>query len=98
MAAQPRVTPIIQACARQRCCIKTPGIARRFANRCKPTASANQQLDCAQGAALVGSKLAEVEQKMTNLQQLRDFLRSEKLSLETSTAEQIAKSGEVIGI
>ena len=49
-----------------------------------------QQLDCAQGAALVSRKLVQVEQKLADLQQLRDFLRSEKLRLETSAAEQAA--------
>jgi MerR family copper efflux transcriptional regulator len=49
-----------------------------------------QQLDCAQGAALVSRKLVEVEQKLADLQQLRDFLRSEKLRLEASAAEQAA--------
>ena len=47
-----------------------------------------QQLDCAQGAELVSRKLVEVEQKLADLQQLRDFLRSEKLRLEASAAEQ----------
>jgi MerR family copper efflux transcriptional regulator len=51
-----------------------------------------QQLDCAQGAALVSRKLAEVEQKITDLQQLRDFLYSEKRRLEASAAEQAALS------
>ncbi|MDP2746242.1 MerR family transcriptional regulator [Pseudomonas sp.] len=49
-----------------------------------------QQLDCAQGAALVSRKLVEVEQKIADLQQLRDFLCSEKLRLEASAAEQAA--------
>ncbi|PKM23870.1 MAG: MerR family transcriptional regulator [Gammaproteobacteria bacterium HGW-Gammaproteobacteria-13] len=49
-----------------------------------------QQLDCAQGAALVSRKLMEVEQKIADLQQLRDFLCSEKLRLEASAAEQAA--------
>ncbi len=52
-----------------------------------------QQLDCAQGAALVSRKLAEVERKLADLQQLRDFLHSEKLRLEASAAAQVAKSG-----
>jgi DNA-binding transcriptional MerR regulator len=56
-------------------------------------AQREQQLDCAQGAALVGRKLAEVEQKIAYLQQLREFLRSEKLRLEASAAEQAARSG-----
>ena len=51
-------------------------------------AQREQQLDCAQGAELVSRKLVEVEQKLADLQQLRDFLRSEKLRLEASAAEQ----------
>jgi MerR family transcriptional regulator, copper efflux regulator len=47
-----------------------------------------QQLDCAQGALLVSRKLAEVEKKITDLHQLRDFLCGEKLRLEASAAEQ----------
>lgn len=47
-----------------------------------------QQLDCAQGALLVTRKLIEVEKKITDLHQLRDFLRSEKQRLEASAAEQ----------
>ena len=49
-----------------------------------------QQLDCAQGAELVSRKLVEVEQKLADLQQLRNFLRSEKQRLENSAAEQAA--------
>jgi MerR family transcriptional regulator, copper efflux regulator len=53
-------------------------------------AQRQQQLDCAQGAVLVNRKLAEVEQKIADLQQLRKFLRSEKRRLEASAAEQAA--------
>jgi DNA-binding transcriptional MerR regulator len=49
-----------------------------------------QQMDCAQGALLVTRKLAEVEQKITELQQLREFLNNEKLRLEASAAAQAA--------
>ncbi|TXH91420.1 MAG: MerR family transcriptional regulator [Pseudomonas sp.] len=55
-------------------------------------ANREQQLDCAQGATLVGRKLAEVEQKIADLQQLRAFLHSEKLRLEASVAAQAARS------
>lgn len=55
-------------------------------------ANREQQLDCAQGATLVGLKLAEVEQKIADLQQLRAFLHSEKLRLEASVAAQAARS------
>jgi DNA-binding transcriptional MerR regulator len=47
-----------------------------------------QQLDCAQGALLVAKKLAEVEQKIADLQSLRNFLHSEQRRLEASAAEQ----------
>lgn len=53
-----------------------------------------QQLDCAQGALLVAKKLGEVEQKIADLQNLRDFLRSEKLRLEASAAAQAALRAE----
>ncbi len=51
-------------------------------------AQRNQQLDCAQGALLVTRKLAEVEEKIANLQELRRFLRTEKTRLEVSAAAQ----------
>lgn len=49
-----------------------------------------QQLDCAQGALLVARKLVEVEKKITDLHNLRDFLLGEKQRLEASAAEQHA--------
>ena len=48
-----------------------------------------QQLDCAQGAMLVTKKLEEVEEKITNLHNLRNYLRSEKQRLEASAAAQL---------
>ena len=51
-------------------------------------AQRNQQLDCAQGAQLVSKKLREVEQKITDLEHLRDFLQDEKSRLEASAAAQ----------
>ena len=53
-------------------------------------AQRNQQLDCAQGALLVTRKLAEVEEKIANLQELRQFLHNEKTRLEASAAAQQA--------
>ena len=53
-------------------------------------AQRNQQLDCAQGALLVTSKLAEVEEKIANLQELRQFLHNEKKRLEAGAAAQQA--------
>ncbi|MFZ3202388.1 MAG: MerR family transcriptional regulator [Pseudomonas sp.] len=47
-----------------------------------------QQLDCAQGALLVAKKLAEVEQKIADLESLRNFLHNEQRRLEASAAEQ----------
>lgn len=47
-----------------------------------------QQLDCAQGALLVGRKLQEVEAKIASLQAMKRFLRSEKIRLERSAANQ----------
>lgn len=49
-----------------------------------------QQLDCAQGAALVAKKLTEVEQRIADLLNLRNFLRSEHQRLEASAAQQLA--------
>lgn len=51
-------------------------------------AQRDQQLDCAQGALLVGRKLLEVEAKIASLQEMKRFLRSEKIRLELSAAEQ----------
>lgn len=54
-------------------------------------AQRNQQIDCAQGALLVGKKLVEVEEKIASLQAMRKFLRSEKNRLETSAAALLAE-------
>lgn len=51
-------------------------------------AQRDQQIDCAQGALLVGRKLLEVEAKIASLQEMKRFLRSEKARLEHSAAEQ----------
>ncbi|MBX9756806.1 MAG: MerR family transcriptional regulator [Pseudomonadaceae bacterium] len=55
-------------------------------------AQREQQLDCAQGALLVGKKLAQIEAKITNLQAMRKFLRSEKARLEASAAALLAQT------
>lgn len=52
-------------------------------------AQREQQLDCAQGALLVGKKLAQIEAKIANLQAMRKFLRSEKIRLEESAKSQL---------
>lgn len=55
-------------------------------------AQREQQLDCAQGALLVGKKLAQIEAKISNLQAMRKFLRSEKIRLEESAKSQLQHS------
>lgn len=55
-------------------------------------AQREQQLDCAQGALLVGKKLAQIEAKITSLQAMRKFLRSEKTRLEASAAALLAQT------
>ncbi|MDP3848251.1 MAG: MerR family transcriptional regulator [Pseudomonas sp.] len=55
-------------------------------------AQREQQLDCAQGALLVGKKLAQIEAKITSLQALRKFLRSEKARLELSAAQRLRQA------
>ncbi len=51
-------------------------------------AQRNQQIDCAQGALLIGRKLLEVEAKIAGLEKMKQFLRTEKVRLERSAAEQ----------
>ena len=57
-------------------------------------AQREQQLDCAQGALLVGKKLAQIEAKISNLQAMRKFLRSEKARLEQSAAAQLRQAAQ----
>ena len=59
-------------------------------------AQRNQQIDCAQGALLVGKKLLEVETKIANLQAMRRFLRHEKNHLEASAAALLAGKSEAL--
>lgn len=59
-------------------------------------AQRNQQIDCAQGAVLVGKKLLEVEAKIANLQAMRRFLRSEKNRLEASAAALLAAKQQAV--
>lgn len=47
-------------------------------------------LDCARGAAMLGDKLADVEQRLLELTRLRDFLRDERERLLASAAQQAA--------
>ena len=53
-------------------------------------AQRQRRLDCAQGVVLVSKKLAQVEQKIADLHQLRRFLREEKARLQASVAAQQA--------
>ncbi len=57
-------------------------------------AQREQQLDCAQGALLVGKKLAQIEAKISSLQAMRKFLRSEKARLEQSAAAQLHQAAQ----
>lgn len=57
-------------------------------------AQREQQLDCAQGALLVGKKLAQIEAKISSLQAMRKFLRSEKARLEQSAAAQLRQAAQ----
>lgn len=58
-------------------------------------AQRNQQIDCAQGALLVGKKLLEVDEKIASLQAMRKFLCSEKIRLEASAAALLAEKGRL---
>jgi MerR family transcriptional regulator, copper efflux regulator len=59
-------------------------------------AQRDQQIDCAQGALLVGKKLREVEAKITNLQTMGEFLRSEKARLEASASVLLASKAQAL--
>ncbi len=48
----------------------------------------SRTLDCARGAELLADKLAEVEQRLTELTRLRDFLQGECQRLLASAAQQ----------
>ena len=61
-------------------------------------AQRDQQIDCAQGALLVGKKLLEVEAKIANLQGMRRFLRSEKARLEASAAALLAAKNQALHV
>jgi MerR family copper efflux transcriptional regulator len=61
-------------------------------------AQRDQQIDCAQGALLVGKKLLEVEAKIANLQGMRRFLRSEKTRLEASAAALLAAKNQTLPV
>lgn len=58
-------------------------------------AQRNQQIDCAAGAKLIEKKMAEVKQKIVNLQGIYCYLDEERINLEASAARQreLHKSG-----
>ncbi|WP_053152501.1 MerR family transcriptional regulator [Pseudomonas sp. Pf153] len=52
-------------------------------------AQRNQLIDCAEGAKLIERKMAEIKQKIANLQGIYQYLDQERANLETSAARQL---------
>lgn len=52
-------------------------------------AQRNQLIDCAEGAKLIERKMAEIKQKITNLQGIYQYLDQERANLEASAARQL---------
>ncbi|MFJ3152978.1 MerR family transcriptional regulator [Pseudomonas protegens] len=52
-------------------------------------AQRNQMIDCADGAKLIERKMAEIEQKIANLQSIYRYLDQERANLEASAARQL---------
>ncbi|MGF6590081.1 MerR family transcriptional regulator [Pseudomonas sp. 2835] len=52
-------------------------------------AQRNKLIDCAAGAKLIEKKMAELKQKIVNLQNIYRYLDEERINLERSAAEQI---------
>ena len=52
-------------------------------------AQRNQLIDCADGARLIEKKMAEIEQKIANLQSIYRYLDEERANLEASAAKQL---------
>lgn len=52
-------------------------------------AQRNQQIDCAEGAKLIEKKMAEITQKIANLQSIYQYLDEERANLEASAARQL---------
>jgi len=52
-------------------------------------AQRNQLIDCAEGAKLIERKMAEIKEKVTNLQGIYQYLDQERASLEASAAKQL---------
>ncbi|MEX5624091.1 MerR family DNA-binding protein, partial [Pseudomonas syringae] len=49
-------------------------------------AQRNKLIDCAEGAKLIEKKMAEIEQKIINLQSIHRYLDEERKNLEASAA------------
>jgi len=52
-------------------------------------AQRNKLIDCADGAKLIEKKMAEIKQKITNLQGIYRYLDEERANLEASAAKQL---------
>lgn len=52
-------------------------------------AQRNQLIDCADGAKLIERKMAEIKQKIANLQGIYQYLAQERANLEASAARQL---------
>jgi len=52
-------------------------------------AQRNKLIDCADGAKLIEKKMAEVKQKIANLQSIYRYLDDERVNLEASAAKQL---------
>ncbi|WP_223530225.1 MerR family transcriptional regulator [Pseudomonas sp. GL-R-19] len=52
-------------------------------------AQRNKLIDCADGAKLIEKKMAEIKQKIANLQNIYRYLDEERANLEASAAKQL---------
>ncbi|MGF6329329.1 MerR family copper efflux transcriptional regulator [Pseudomonas sp. BS3782 TE3695] len=52
-------------------------------------AQRNKLIDCADGAKLIEKKMAEIRQKIANLQSIYRYLDEERANLEASAAKQL---------
>jgi len=52
-------------------------------------AQRNRLIDCAEGAKLIETKMAEIKQKIANLQSIYRYLGAERATLEASAARQL---------
>ncbi len=53
-------------------------------------AQRNQSIDCARGARLIEKKMAEIQEKITDLESIHRYLDEERAKLEASAARQLA--------